>query len=434
MDWNLIITVVVLVILVLLIAYYLAQRKVVKEEDEKFEFENGRKVDKTLPVDPYVVADLYKDMVRMGINAVFKEKLPDPKLLWEQILSDVWWVTAKGEVILGGIGEFKVKAAKLPAGQIGLETSGVFETSVETVIPHLHLSSVVEGIESLVSDATGLSRHDDGWKKVMGILLIYAKDCFENNCTHYALDVITCSHNCGFDKIEQIPPSPFTEMYFSNWVDRRFIGMHAFTDPGQRREYSEWLFYPKGTVPHTESEIEFATPEKFDEFNAVQDVRLQEAREYLSLLLDESLVHPENVRKFGRAVNSCLSHQDTLIRKLDRKFTVSSSLEGVLGICLDVDMNDSRIEVGVHVQRIDCCLQNIYTQEEFMQILNERLRVFLDSAMQQQFDGWSVDKAGDAVSNPIDILGDSRDPHFEYSYWLTNTPPHRRNHDSDTQA
>ena len=437
MDWNLILTVVVLVVLAILVAYYLTQRKIVKDKDEEFEVEKTRnldKVDRTLPIDPYAIVELYKDRVRQGVNGEFKKKLPDSNALWEQFLSDDGWVTAHGEVEFNGIGKFKFKAAKLPAGQIGVETSCMFEDGAETVIPHYYLSHVVEDIESLVDDATGLSRSDDVWKKVMSILLTYARNCFEISCTHYAMHAVTYLHNYGLDKLDQIPPSPFSGMHFSNSFDRRFSGIHAFTDPKQRREYNEWLFYRKGTVPHTESEIEFATPEKFDEFNAVQDVRLQEAREYIHLLLDESLAHPDNIKLFGDGVNSCLSHQDSLIRNLDRKFGVSIPLKGVLGVHLDADMTDSRIEVNVYVGRIDCCLQNIYTHEEFMQALNEHLRTFLDSAMRQQFDGWSVDEAGNAVSYPIDILGGNRDPHFKYSYWLTITPPHRRNHDSDTQA
>lgn len=436
MDWNLILTVVVLVVLAILVAYYFAQRKVVKDEDEKFENDMRKafKVATAPPIDHYAIAEVYKDAVRKGIREAFKKEFPDSDALWEQFLSDGGWATAKGEVIVGGIGTFKFKAAKLPAGQIGVETSGVFEEEVETVIPHLHLSNVVENIGSLVSDATGLSRSDDSWKKVMSILLTYARNYFEIRCTYYTMNVVGYLGNYGFDNVAQIPPSPFSGMHFSNSFDRRFSGIHAFTDPKQRREYSEWLFYRKGTVPHTESEIESATPEKFDEFNAAQDVRLQEAREYIHLLLDESLTHPDNVKLFGDAVNSYLSHQDSLIRKLDRKFNVSVSLKGVLGIDLDVDMTSSRIEVNTRVGRIDCCLQNIYTGEEFMQVLNERLRMFLDAAMRQQFDGWSVDEAGNAVPYSVDILGDSRDPHFKYSYWLTIIPPHRRSHDSDAQA
>lgn len=437
MDWNLILTVVVLVVLVLLIAYYLTQRKTVKDEDKKFEDEKARsagKVDRTLPIDPYAIVELYKDRVKQGVNAAFKEELPDPNALWEQFLSDEGWITAKGEVEFSSIGKFKFKAAKLPAGQIGMETSCMFEEGTETIIPHYYLSRVVDDIESLVDDATGLRCSDDAWKKVMSILLTYARNYFEISCTHYSMRVVTYLHNYGFDKLDRIPPSPFSEMHFSNSLDRRFSVLHACTGPKQRREYNEWLFYRKGTVPHSESEIESVTPEKFDEFNAVQDVRLQEAREYIHLLLDESLTHPDNIKRFGTVVNSCLSHHDSLIRKLDRKFNVSVSLKGVLGIELDVDMTDSRIEVNTRVCRIDCCLQNIYTFKEFMQVLNERLRVFLDSAMHQQFDGWSVDEAGDAVPYSADILGDSQDPHFKYSYWLTIIPPHRRNHDSDTQA
>lgn len=436
MDWNLILTVVVLVVLAILVAYYLAQRKIVKDKDEEFEDDMRKafKVDTAPPIDHYAIAEVYKDAVRTGIREAFKKEFPDSDVLWEQFLSDKGWATAKGELTLNSIGTFKFKAAKLPAGQIGMETSCTFEGGEETVIPHYYLAEVVENIESLVSDATGLSRSDDSWKKVMSILLTYARNYFEIRCNYYTANVVGHLANYGFDNVDQIPPSPFSGMHFSNSFDRRFSGIHAFTDPKQRREYKEWLFYRKGTVPHTESEIEFATPEKFDEFNAVQDVRLQEAREYIHLLLDESLAHPDNIKLFGGAVNSCLSHQDSLIRDLDRKFGVSIPLKGVLGIHLDADMTDSRIEVNVHVGRIDCCLQNIYAHEEFMQVLNERVRAFLDSAMCQQFDGWSVDEAGNAVSYPIDILGGNRDPHFKYSYWLTITPPHRRNHDSDTQA
>lgn len=436
MDWNLILTVLVLVVLVLLIAYYLTRRKVVKDKDEEFEndMRMAFKVDTAPPIDHYAIADAYKGAVRKGIREAFKKEFPDPDVLWEQFLSDGGWATAKGELTLNGIGTFKFKVAKLPAGQIGMETSCTFQGGDESVIPHYYLAEVVENIESLVSDATGLSRIDDSWKKVMRILLTHARNYFEVRCNYYTMNVMSYLVNCGFDNVDQIPPSPFSGMHFSNSFDRRFSGIHAFTDSKLRHECTEWLFYRKGTVPRTESEIEFATPEKFDEFNAVQDVRLQEAREYIRLLLDESLAHPDNIKRFGTVVNSCLSHHDSLIRKLDRKLNVSVSLKGVLGIDLDVDMTDSRIEVNTRVGRIDCCLQNIYTFKEFMQVLNERLRVFLDSAMRQQFDGWSVDEAGDAAPYSADILDDSRDPHFKYSYWLTIIPPHRRNHDSDTQA
>lgn len=440
MDWNLILTVLVLVVLVLLIAYYLTQRKTVKDEDEKFEDEkvpDAGEVDKTIPVDPSVIAELFKDDVRKGIDAAFKKELPDSNALWEQFLADAGWVTTKGDVSFRGIGKFKFKAAKLPAGQIGMETLAVFDEDSVNSIPHYYLSNVVKDIEALVDGATGLRCSDDGWKKVMRILLTYARTYFEIRCARYVDDVVTYLHNYGFHRVGGIPPSPFSGMYFSNASGRRLyesFGMPTFGTFDERREANEWLFCREGVTPYSESKIESATPEKFDEFNVAQDVRLQEAREYIHLLLDESLAHPDNVKLFGEAVNSCLSHQDSLIRKLDRKFNVPVSLKGVLGIVLDVDMTDSRIEVNTRVGRIDCCLQNIYTFKEFMQVLNERLRVFLDSAMRQQFDGWSVDEAGDAVPYSADILGDSRDPHFKYSYWLTIIPPHRRNHDSDTQA
>lgn len=435
MNWNLLSVGLIVLILVIWAVVRFTRKQEGQEGDVLLE-EHPK--DSTILSPPAVDLDAaiqsLKSALKKVIDAAFEKELPDPRQIGEQFSSDSGWVVAKGTVHFHGIGSYKLKMAKLPAGQVGMETSGEFEMDGDNAFPHLHLTSIVGDISDQVSEVTRMTRLDDVWKRVMTDLLVYARIYFESRTDEFNAEVFKAMAVAGFDSVPYPSPSSFAGMYFSNELTRKWDNAFDIVFPKPRREFGDWLFYSAGTTVHRESELTSATPDKFEEFDVVQDIRLQEARDYIQLLLNESLTHPDNVTRFGNMVNECLSHQDSLIRKLDRKFDIHTTLDGVLGVCLDIDMSGSRIEVDVRVNRLAFCLNNVYTREDFMRVLNEQLRHFLDSAMRQQFDGWSVDATGEAVDTGLEPCSDRRGPHFQYSYWLTNIPPHRRNHDSDSQA
>lgn len=436
MDWNLVLTILGLVILVILIAMWVSKSRPAKKAARAKE---ESKDESTLACNVRSRIQGIENIrlaIRDGIQAAFERNFPTPDLLGEQFCSSVGPIVSKNNLRLEGVGEFRVTLAKLPVGRVGMETARAVERNSATCIPHYYLSLIAEEIPQMVSDVTGETHHGDDSVSVMGSLLEYARQYFKECSDSYSMDLFNAMHSVGFESmpLPMSPPLPFTTMHLSETMVRQIDNLLNCEVGSPCRDYGDWLFYRKGAELPGDSELEFATPEKFEEFNLVQGTRLEEARDYLRLLLNESLAHPDNINECGRLVNSRLSVHTSLLRSLDNKFNFSMGLDGTLGIRLDVDMSGNLIEVDVYIDRLAHCLGNIYTREDFLQVLNDHLRQFLDSVMRQQFEGWSVDTSEKAIDTDLELYSDRRGPHFQYAYGLTIVPPHRRKHDSDSQA